>query len=300
VVTPWPGAAACQDPAILRQKGDGKVVCVGLAVCTETQKPSSTFLTGQRLHLYTEFEVREEIRHPFVEVTLQSTSGQTFRLANPSARPTAPLPNRNAGAGDCLSFHHILHLGVEPGAYTVSLRLIGEIEPSSDRVRRTLHDHCELRNVGPVKVVSRIEELADQLDSADVLEAEVESLHSQLEGKQQQVVALHGAAQERLEQLVTLQEELQARLDLIDRQNKWLESSAAELREKQELIEILTQAAKERLDLINQQDAWLQSLRRDVQEKEEEIARLRAIAQERLAVIETLSAKHQPAESSQA
>lgn len=152
----WPSPDALRDVSSRPQISDGRARCTRIAVCGENCQPTDTFFQTEPVHIFSEFEILDDVSVPFGAIELTNQDGiLVYGKASYQVGSELPPPLH---AGDRITFHWGLELRVATGEYSVTVHLA---ETDADSFHdyqggpspylefsRSIRKHCRLESAG--------------------------------------------------------------------------------------------------------------------------------------------------------
>jgi len=156
----WPSDDAFLDLSNVRQIGDGRARCIGVAVCDAEGQPTNVFYQGQPAHFFYEFELLDEIGIPSGGLEFHDTAGQVIHGKNTLQYGTSP-PNI-VHPGMRLRYRQLINMEVRLGEYWFTLGLASTDQDSflayeqgqltHSGLEPRMHEHCRVVDAGSFRV----------------------------------------------------------------------------------------------------------------------------------------------------
>jgi hypothetical protein len=156
----WPTEEAFQDIASVTQICDGGTRCTAVAICNAQGAPTRSFLQGEELHCFYEFEIGNEIDIPSGGLEFH-TSGGLVVYGKSSFQFDQELPP-SVSLGTRLRYHQVIHLDIAPGEYLITLGLASTDQISYQKYttgeigyqqfERATKEHCRAVDIGSFAV----------------------------------------------------------------------------------------------------------------------------------------------------
>jgi ABC-type polysaccharide/polyol phosphate transport system ATPase subunit len=128
----WPARELFQYQSFPKLQGKGRVEMLRLAVLNDQNEPTLVFKQGERINIYSEFQLKQDIESPLINVEIRDKFNLLIHAKNAIQNQTV-LPERVSRGSRVLYYQNIV-LNIAAGVYVVNLR--GTILPSqgSDRL----------------------------------------------------------------------------------------------------------------------------------------------------------------------
>ncbi len=133
----WPRAEAFRFTSFPKATGKTRSVITRMAVLNDEGQPESVFKQGDRLHFYCEFQLKEDIGTPVVNVEIRDTRNLLVHGKN-SIQNRMSVPQAVA-RGDTVRYHQAITLGLAPGNYVFNLECTTLIGDASSRLEKFGH-----------------------------------------------------------------------------------------------------------------------------------------------------------------
>jgi hypothetical protein len=156
----WPHQSAFKDLRCSVQFNDGKVRCVGVAVCDDSGEARTGFLHGERVHFFVEFEILQDIQVPSAGLGLLARGGSLIHGKN-TFQYASRVPHLVNG-GSNLRYHQCIDLKVAPDEYDFEVSLAGTDPESYDgyvngylshtEFSSRISEHCRVIRAGSLEV----------------------------------------------------------------------------------------------------------------------------------------------------
>jgi lipopolysaccharide transport system ATP-binding protein len=115
----WPGDNAFKYNSFPKFRGKGKASLIRMAVMNDQGEPTLVFRQGERLHVYCEFQLKEDVAAPVVNVEIRDRLNLLVHSKN-SAQNRAESPSAVSRSG-VIRYHQVVTLNLAPDNYVFGL-----------------------------------------------------------------------------------------------------------------------------------------------------------------------------------
>lgn len=116
----WPAATLFKDVSFSSLvMGKARVGFLRLAVLNDRGEAASTFAQGDRLHLYCEFQLKQDIDTPVITVEIRD--GLNLLVHSKSSIQNRAVAPESVLAGEVIRYHQIISLNIAPANYVFNL-----------------------------------------------------------------------------------------------------------------------------------------------------------------------------------
>lgn len=115
----WPAVDAFKHSSFSSLVGKARVVFLRLAVLNDRGEAVSTFGQGDRLHLYCEFQMKQDIDTPVINVEIRD--GLNLLVHSKSSIQNRAVAPESVPGGEMVRYHHVISLNIAPGNYVFNV-----------------------------------------------------------------------------------------------------------------------------------------------------------------------------------
>lgn len=115
----WPSDDAFRFTSFSKLSGKARANLLRLAVLNDRGEPESMFKQGDRLHIYYEFQMKQDIEMPVLSAEIRDPLNLLVH-AKSSIQNRTNAPSA-VGRGDVVRYHQVIKLGIAPGNYVFNL-----------------------------------------------------------------------------------------------------------------------------------------------------------------------------------
>jgi hypothetical protein len=116
---PWPSSEAFRFTSFTKLSGKARANLMRLAVLNDQGQPESMFKQGDRLHIYCEFQLKQDIEMPVL--TTEIRDPLNLLVHGKSSIQNRTKSPGSVARGDVVRYHQTITLGVAPGNYVFNL-----------------------------------------------------------------------------------------------------------------------------------------------------------------------------------
>jgi lipopolysaccharide transport system ATP-binding protein len=133
----WPPRKVFRYVDFPELRGKGRVEFQRLAVLNDQGKPAVSFKQGDRMHIYCEFRLKQDIEAPVMNVEIRDTLNLLLHAKN-AIQNRAELPPA-VSRGDTVHYYQNITLNIAPGNYVIHLNSTVLQAKSQSRLEKRAH-----------------------------------------------------------------------------------------------------------------------------------------------------------------
>lgn len=142
----WPSDDVFKHKSFPEFRGRGKVDFHRLAVLNDKGDPTLLFKQGDRMHVYCEFSVKQDIDSPVLNIEIRDKFNLLVHAKN-TIQNRAVIPN-SVSRGGVVHCYQSITLNIAPGNYVINLSCINFLQNSQNYSEK--NSHHDFREVTPI------------------------------------------------------------------------------------------------------------------------------------------------------